>query len=45
MVLRLAEDSVVEPNDLEEIRFRHRRIPGEDAFGDRPHTWSRIEPA
>jgi uncharacterized membrane protein len=32
MVLRLAEASVKEPNDLEEIRFRHRRIPGEDAF-------------
>jgi uncharacterized membrane protein len=45
MVLRLAEESVVEPNDLEEIRFRFRRIPGEDAFGERPHTWSRIEPA
>ncbi len=32
MVLRLAEASVNEPNDQEEIRFRHRRIPGEDAF-------------
>ncbi|HEY6428904.1 MAG TPA: DUF2254 domain-containing protein [Acidimicrobiales bacterium] len=43
MVLRLAEDSVTEPNDLEEIRFRYRRIPGEDAFEEQPHTWSRIE--
>ena len=43
MVLRLAEESVTEPNDLEEIRFRHRRIPGEDVFGEQPHTWSRIE--
>jgi uncharacterized membrane protein len=32
MVLRLAEETVTEPNDLEEIRFRYRRIPGEDAF-------------
>jgi uncharacterized membrane protein len=32
MVLRLAERTVTEPNDLEEIRFRCRRIPGEDAF-------------
>jgi uncharacterized membrane protein len=43
MVLRLAEETVTEPNDLEEIRFRHRRIPGEDAFAEQPHTWSRIE--
>jgi len=43
MVLRLAEESVAEPNDMEEIRFRFRRIPGEDAFGEQPHTWSRIE--
>jgi hypothetical protein len=32
MVLRLAEATVTEPNDLEEIRFRYRRIPGEDDF-------------
>ena len=32
MVLRLSEETVTEPNDLEEIRFRYRRIPGEDAF-------------
>lgn len=35
MVLRVAEQSVSEPNDLEEIRFRYRRIPGEDSFSDR----------
>ena len=43
MVLRLAEATVREPNDLEEIRFRHGRIPGEEAFADKPHTWSTIE--
>ena len=32
MVLRLAEETVTEPNDLEEIRFRYRRLPGEEAF-------------
>jgi uncharacterized membrane protein len=32
MVLRLAEKTVTEPNDLEEIRFRYRRIPGEEEF-------------
>ena len=32
MVLRLAEKSVGELNDLEEIRFRFRRIPDEVAF-------------
>jgi uncharacterized membrane protein len=32
MVLRLAEKSVGEPNDLEEIRFRYGRLPGEEAF-------------
>ena len=45
MVLRLAEETVTEPNDLEEIRFRYRRIPGEDAFKERPHTWSKMETA
>jgi uncharacterized membrane protein len=45
MVLRLAEETVSEPNDLEEIRFRYRRIPGEDAFGEKPHTWSQMDPA
>ena len=43
MVLRAAEASVTEPNDLEEIRFRYRRIPGEDAFKEKPHAWSKIE--
>jgi uncharacterized membrane protein len=45
MVLRVAEETVSEPNDLEEIRFRYRRIPGEDAFAEKPHTWSKIETA
>jgi uncharacterized membrane protein len=43
MVLRLSEESVTEPNDLEEIRFRYRRLPGEDAFEEKPHTWSKID--
>jgi hypothetical protein len=43
MVLRLAEQTVTEPNDLEEIRYRYRRIPGEDAFKERPHTGSQME--
>jgi uncharacterized membrane protein len=43
MVLRLAEDTVTEPNDLEEIRFRYRRLPGEDVFEEKPHTWSKID--
>jgi uncharacterized membrane protein len=45
MVLRLAEQSVSEENDLEEIRFRYRRMPGEDAFAEKPHTWSEMDPA
>jgi uncharacterized membrane protein len=45
MVLRLAEESVTEPNDLEEIRFRYRRIPGEDTFAEKPQTWSQMDPA
>ena len=45
MVLRLAEESVSEANDLEEIRFRYRRIPGEDAFGERPQSRSQMDPA
>jgi uncharacterized membrane protein len=45
MVLRLSEETVTEPNDLEEIRFRYRRIPGEDAFGERRRTWSQMDPA
>jgi uncharacterized membrane protein len=43
MVLRLAEESVSEPNDLAEIRFRRQRMPGEDAFEVPPHTWSQME--
>ena len=43
MTLRLAEQSVTEPNDLEEIRFRYGRLPGEEVFAEKPHTWSRIE--
>jgi uncharacterized membrane protein len=43
MVLRLSEETVTEQNDLEEIRFRYRRIPGEDALEEQPHTWSRID--
>ena len=43
MVLRLSEETVTEPNDLEEIRFRYRRLPGEDAFGEKPHTWSKMD--
>jgi uncharacterized membrane protein len=45
MVLRLAEATVDEPNDLEEIRFRYRRIPGEDTFAGRTQTWSEMDPA
>ena len=45
MVLRLAEASVHEPNDLEEIRFRYRRIPGEDAFAEKARAWSEMDPA
>ncbi len=36
MILRLSERTVTEPNDLEEIRFRYARLPGEDAFGEAP---------
>ena len=43
MVLRLSEETVPEPNDLEEIRFRYRRLPDEDAFEEKPHTWSKME--
>ena len=34
-VLRLSEETVKEPNDLEEIRLRSSRIPGDDAFWTR----------
>ncbi|HEY6472147.1 MAG TPA: DUF2254 domain-containing protein [Acidimicrobiales bacterium] len=43
MVLRLAEETVTEPNDLDEIRFRYRRIPGEDVFAETPRTWSEMD--
>jgi uncharacterized membrane protein len=43
MVLRLSEETVAEPNDLEEIRFRYQRLPGEEDFAEKPHTWSRID--
>ena len=46
MVLRLAEETVSEPNDLEEIRFRYRRIPREDEFSEKTATsWSQMDPA
>ena len=45
MVWRLAERTVNEPNDLEEIRFRYGRIPGEDAFAEKPHARSQMDPA
>ena len=35
--------SVTEPNDLEEIRFRYRRLPDEEAFEEKPHTWSKMD--
>ena len=43
MVLRLAEETVTEPNDLAEIQFRYRRLPQEDVFEPKPHTWSKID--
>jgi uncharacterized membrane protein len=43
MVLRLSEETVTDRNDLEEIRFRYRRIPGEDVFEEQPHTWSKLD--
>ncbi len=43
MILRLAEETVTEPNDLEEIRFRYRRLPDEEAFAEKPHTWSEMD--
>jgi uncharacterized membrane protein len=43
MVLRLSEQTVHEENDLEEIRFRYRRIPGEDYFGHQPDARSALE--
>ena len=43
MVLRLSERTVAEPNDLEEIRFRYQRLPGEEVFAEQPHSWSKID--
>ena len=43
MLLRLSEQTVQEENDLEEIRFRYRRIPGEDYFGQQPEARSALE--
>ena len=43
MVLRVAEETVQEENDLEEIRFRYRRIPGEDYFGRQPEERAALE--
>jgi len=43
MVLRLSERTVAEPNDLEEIRLRYRRLPDEEVFKEQPHTWSKID--
>jgi uncharacterized membrane protein len=43
MVLRLSEETVREENDLEEIRFRYRRIPGEDYFTQQPHARAALE--
>jgi uncharacterized membrane protein len=42
MVLRLSEATVAEPNDLEEIRVRYQRLPGEDFFAEH-HSWSKID--
>ena len=43
MVLRLSEETVREENDLEEIRFRYRRIPGEDYFAHQPQGHTALE--
>jgi hypothetical protein len=45
MVLRLSEATVAEPNDLEEIRFRYQRLPGEEAFAEQDRLWSKLDPA
>ena len=42
MVLRLSEETVAEPNDLEEIRFRYRRLPPRRLRGE-ALTWSKID--
>jgi uncharacterized membrane protein len=43
MVLRLSEATVRDENDLEEIRFRYRRIPGEDYFAHQTQERSALE--
>jgi uncharacterized membrane protein len=43
MVLRLSEETVREENDLEEIRFRYRRIPGEDYFAQQSQAHAALE--
>jgi uncharacterized membrane protein len=43
MVLRLSEATVPEENDLEEIRFRYRRIAGEDYFADHADARAELE--
>jgi uncharacterized membrane protein len=44
MILQSAEESVSEPNDLEDIRARYRRMPDEQTFEEQ-RRWSRIEPS
>ena len=44
MVLRAAERSVAEGHDLEEIRLRYSRIPGEEHFQEGLHSWSTLDP-
>jgi uncharacterized membrane protein len=43
MILQSAVESVPEPNDLEDIRARYRRMPDEEAFGEHG-AWSKIDP-
>jgi uncharacterized membrane protein len=43
MVLRLSEATVAEPNDLEEIRFRYQRLPGEEVFAEQGPSCSKID--
>ncbi len=43
MVMRPAERTVGEPNDLDEIRFRYRRLPAEEDFAEKAHTSSKID--
>src|SRR5580658_9845136 len=43
MILRSAEESVTEANDLEDIRARYRRMPEEEYFSEKAR-WSTIDP-